>query len=99
MANASVEKMSEIRQSSEEFLKQTVTNAQAAEVARRNVEATEHRRVMWRAYKKIRNLCLRYRRQKASILQEANVIQRASRGHPGGIQGIQGIQGASRGME
>ena len=74
MATASVELMVELKQSSEDFLQETVMKAHAAEVSRRNVEVTEYRRVRWRAYKKMRNLYRRYLRQQASILQEANGI-------------------------
>ena len=74
MATASVEQMVELKQSSEDFLQETVMKAQAAEVSQRNVEVTEYRRVRWRAYKKMRNLYRRYLRQQASILQEANGI-------------------------
>ena len=74
MATASVEQMVELKQSSEDFLQETVMKAQAAEVSQRNVEVTEYRRVRWRAYKKMWNLYRRYLRQQASILQEANGI-------------------------
>ena len=74
MATASVELMVELKQSSEEFLQETLMKSQAAEVSQRNVEVTENRRVRWRAYKKLRTLYRRYLRQQASILQEANGI-------------------------
>ena len=74
MATASVELMVELKQSSEDFLQETVMKAQATEVSQRNVEVTEYRRVRWRAYKKLRTLYRRYLRQQASILQEANGI-------------------------
>ena len=73
-ATASVELMVELKQSSEEFLQETLMKSQAAEVSQRNVEVTENRRVRWRAYKKLRTLYRRYLRQQASILQEANGI-------------------------
>ena len=74
MATASVELMVELKQSSEDFLQETLMKSQAAEVSQRNVEVTENRRVRWRAYKKLRTLYRRYLRQQASILQEANGI-------------------------